>query len=97
MREQTPSLTPALSLSEGEGAVAIPSPLEGERVRVRGSAGREGRVHEWVGRGREIPIAVSGGDTRAANHEGHGVEDAAVAGHDAEAVATGRRGPASLK
>jgi hypothetical protein len=32
MREQTPTLTPALSL--GEGAVSIPSLPEGERVRV---------------------------------------------------------------
>jgi hypothetical protein len=29
IRERTPSLTPALSLSEGEGVVAGPSPPEG--------------------------------------------------------------------
>ena len=36
MREQTSTFTPALSLAEGEGAVSIPSPPEGERDRVRG-------------------------------------------------------------
>ena len=36
MREHAPTLTPALSLAEGEGAVSIPSPPEGERDRVRG-------------------------------------------------------------
>ena len=36
MHEDTPTLTPTLSLCEGEGAVSIPSPPEGERVRVRG-------------------------------------------------------------
>ncbi len=45
-REQAPTLTPALSLAEGEGAVSIPSPPEGERVRVRGSAGRGNGLHE---------------------------------------------------
>jgi len=35
IREHTPTLTPALSLTEGEGAISIPSPPEGERVRVR--------------------------------------------------------------
>ena len=38
MNEQTSTLTPALSLGEEEGVVPIPSPPEGERVRVRGSA-----------------------------------------------------------
>ena len=46
MREKAPTLTPALSLAEGEGATSIPSPPEGERVRVRGSAGRGNGVHE---------------------------------------------------
>jgi len=36
IREQAPTLTPALLIEEGEGAVSIPSPPEGERVRVRG-------------------------------------------------------------
>src|SRR2546422_340551 len=44
-----PTLTPALSLTEGEGAISIPSPPEGERVRVRGRAGRGERVHESCG------------------------------------------------
>ncbi len=35
MRVHGATLTPALSLSEGEG-VAIPSPPEGERARVGG-------------------------------------------------------------
>jgi hypothetical protein len=39
MREPTPTLTPALSLPEGEGAMSVPSPPEGERDRVRGRAG----------------------------------------------------------
>jgi hypothetical protein len=30
------TLTPTLPLSEGEGVTSIPSPPEGERVRVRG-------------------------------------------------------------
>ncbi len=40
------TLTPALSLAEGEGAVSIPSPPEGERVRVRGRAGRATHIRE---------------------------------------------------
>ena len=28
MREQAPTLTPALTLAEGEGAISIPSPPE---------------------------------------------------------------------
>jgi hypothetical protein len=40
------TLTPPLSLAEGEGVVAIPSPPEGERDRVRGSIGRGARVRE---------------------------------------------------
>ncbi len=39
MREPTPTLTPTLSLPEGEGAISVPSPPDGERDRVRGSAG----------------------------------------------------------
>ena len=46
MCEKLPTLTPALSLTEGEGALPIPSPPEGERDRVRGRAGRGRRVHE---------------------------------------------------
>ena len=49
MREEAPSLTPTLSLGEGEGALSIPSPPKGERVRVRGSAGRGKRLHEKSG------------------------------------------------
>ena len=37
MREHIPTLTPTLSLAEGEGVVAVPSPPEGERARVRGA------------------------------------------------------------
>ena len=33
MREQAPTLTPTLSLAEGEGDLEVPSPPEGERVR----------------------------------------------------------------
>ena len=40
------TLTPTLSLAEGEGVVSIPSPPEGERDRVRGSIGRGARVRE---------------------------------------------------
>jgi len=43
MREHTRTLTPTLSLSElseGEGAISMSSPPEGERDRVRGSARR---------------------------------------------------------
>jgi hypothetical protein len=36
MREHIATLTPTLSLAEGEGGVSIPSPPEGERDRVRG-------------------------------------------------------------
>jgi hypothetical protein len=36
MRGHTATLTPTLSLPEGEGGVSIPSPPEGERDRVRG-------------------------------------------------------------
>ncbi len=32
MREPTPTLTPTLSLPEGEGAISVPSPPEGERT-----------------------------------------------------------------
>jgi hypothetical protein len=32
VREDSATLTPALSLSEGEGDVLVPSPPEGERV-----------------------------------------------------------------
>ena len=32
MREQMRTLTPTLSLSEGEGAISMPSPPEGERT-----------------------------------------------------------------
>src|SRR6266545_5655223 len=46
MHEQAPTLTPALSLAEGEGVTLVPSPPEGERVRVRGSVGRRVHVHE---------------------------------------------------
>jgi hypothetical protein len=46
MREHNATLTPPLSLSEGEGAVSIPSPPEGERDRVRGRIGRGTRVRE---------------------------------------------------
>jgi PAS domain S-box-containing protein len=46
IREHAPTLTPTLSLSEGEGGVSKPSPPEGERDRVRGRVGREERVHE---------------------------------------------------
>ena len=35
------TLTPTFSLSEGEGALSIPSPPEGERDRVRGRIGAE--------------------------------------------------------
>jgi len=41
------TLTPSLSLSEGEGAVSIPSPPEGERVGVRGAWDAE---HAFVNR-----------------------------------------------
>ncbi len=44
MREQAATLTPTLSLSEAEGVGSIPSPLEGERDRVRGSVGGGTRV-----------------------------------------------------
>jgi len=40
------TLTPTLSLAEGEGVVSIPSPPEGERDRVRGRIGRGTRVRE---------------------------------------------------
>jgi hypothetical protein len=40
------TLTPTLSLAEGEGVVSIPSPPEGERDRVRGRIGRGARVRE---------------------------------------------------
>jgi len=43
-REHMRTLTPTLSLSEGEGAISMPSPLEGDRV--RGSARRGMRIHE---------------------------------------------------
>jgi len=46
MGDDMPTLTPALSLSEGEGAISIPSPPEGERDRVRGSARRGRRIRE---------------------------------------------------
>jgi hypothetical protein len=36
MRERIATLTPTLSLAEGEGGVSTPSPPEGERDRVRG-------------------------------------------------------------
>jgi hypothetical protein len=42
MRDQGATLTPALSLAEGEGAIPIPSPPEGERARVRGAEGLSG-------------------------------------------------------
>jgi hypothetical protein len=35
MRQGSATLTPTLSLSEGEGGVSVPSPLEGERAAVR--------------------------------------------------------------
>ena len=38
--ESSATLTPTLSLREGEGEL-IPSPPEGERARVRGSASEE--------------------------------------------------------
>ena len=44
MREHIATLTPSLSLAEGEGVVSIPSPPEGERDRVRGRIGRGTRV-----------------------------------------------------
>src|SRR6266511_4754428 len=50
--EPAPTLTPALSLGEGEGVRRIPSPPEGERVSVRGSPGRGNSVHEWLASGR---------------------------------------------
>src|SRR5882724_13243569 len=46
MREHVRTLTPTLSLSEGEGAISMPSPPEGERDRVRGSARRGMRINE---------------------------------------------------
>jgi hypothetical protein len=46
VRELAPTLTPALSLSEGEGVVPIPSAPEGERVRVRGRTVRGNSVHD---------------------------------------------------
>ena len=42
MRECNATLTPTLSLTEGD--VSIPSPPEGERDRVRGSAERPRRT-----------------------------------------------------
>jgi hypothetical protein len=57
MSEPTPTLNPALSLTEGEGATSIPSPPEGERDPVRAetlaSSGeaRAERVRGSVGRG----------------------------------------------
>ena len=53
MREQAPTLTPTLSLSEGEGATSIPSPLEGEKDRVRGFGleGAQGPEHYLRGDG----------------------------------------------
>ncbi len=41
------TLTPTLSLAEGEGVVSIPSPPEGERGRVRGASDAE---HAFVNR-----------------------------------------------
>jgi len=35
IRGHSATLTPALSLSEGEGRVSVPSPPEGERAAVR--------------------------------------------------------------
>jgi hypothetical protein len=37
MREEALTLTPTLSLGEGEEAISFPSPPEGERDRVRGT------------------------------------------------------------
>jgi len=45
-REHMRTLTPTLSLSEREGAISMPSPSEGGRDRVRGSARRGMRIHE---------------------------------------------------
>ncbi len=45
------TLTPALSLGEGEGVGPIPSPLLGERVRVRGRSERANDLHEESGLG----------------------------------------------
>jgi hypothetical protein len=41
MREHIATLTPTLSLAEGEGEASIPSPPEGERDRVRGGLDAE--------------------------------------------------------
>jgi len=49
IREQAPTLTPALLIEEGEGVNSMPSPPEGERVRVRGRVGRRRRDREWCG------------------------------------------------
>jgi hypothetical protein len=46
IRERGATLTPTLSLSEGEGVISMPSPPEGERDRVRGSEGRGTRIRE---------------------------------------------------
>ena len=46
IRGRDATLTPTLSLAEGEGVCSIPSPPEGERARVRGRAGRGIRVRE---------------------------------------------------
>jgi hypothetical protein len=35
MREPTPTLTPTLSLTEGEGAISVPSPPEGPPEAIR--------------------------------------------------------------
>jgi hypothetical protein len=49
MREHIATLTPTLSLAEGEGGVSIPSPPEGERARVRGRLDPERAVVNEAG------------------------------------------------
>ncbi len=58
------TLTPTLSLAEGEGVVSIPSPPEGERDRVRGRIGRGARVREWQAGGRVTPETWTHGSAR---------------------------------
>src|SRR5882724_11155003 len=63
MREHTPALTPTLSLSEGEEAISMPSPPEGQRDRVRGTARRGIPMGEQGGLG-SIAGLLSGFDAR---------------------------------
>src|SRR3989304_8215802 len=48
MRERTPHPHPRPLPSEGEGVASIPSPPEGDRVRVRGPHGRGRRGREYI-------------------------------------------------